>query len=86
MIFFFSFSYYKANSFNTQMYDECVEFYTPGGDRRPYSKWNNEAQCTANGGQWIKFSNYLEKAPGKKFAYLQFFYLCKSFREFIFDK
>jgi hypothetical protein len=47
----FSFSYYKANSFNTQMYDECVEFYTPGGDRRPYSKWNNEAQCTANGGQ-----------------------------------
>lgn len=56
-------SYYKANSFNTRMYDECVEFYTPGGDRRPYSKWNNEAQCTANGGQWIKFSNYLEKAP-----------------------
>lgn len=56
-------SYYKSKSFNTQMYHECVEFYTPGGARRPYSKWNNQAQCTQNGGQWIQFSNFLEKAP-----------------------
>lgn len=60
------FSYYKSKSFNTQMYHECVEFYTPGGARRPYSKWNNQAQCTQNGGQWIQFSNFLEKAPGEE--------------------
>lgn len=55
-------SYYQANSFNIHKYHECVEFYTPGGPRKPYSKWNNEVECKANGGQWVEFSNYLEKA------------------------
>ena len=35
------------------------------GSRKHWSKWNNNAQCEANGGQWVEFSSYIEKAPRK---------------------
>lgn len=55
-------SHYQSKSFNVQPYHECVEEYD-NGDRRHFSRWNNKAECEENGGQWILFSNYLEKAP-----------------------
>ena len=54
--------YYQSGSFNVQPYHECVERWGDGS-RKHYSRWNNEAQCTANGGQWLALSNYLERAP-----------------------
>ncbi|KAK3607198.1 hypothetical protein CHS0354_008882 [Potamilus streckersoni] len=56
-------SYHQSNSFNTQPYHECVEMYNPGGKRKHWSRWNNQKDCTNNGGKWVQFSNYLEKAP-----------------------
>lgn len=35
------------------------------GSRKHWSKWNNAQECTANGGQWVVFSSYIEKAPRK---------------------
>lgn len=55
-------SHYKSKSFNTQPYHRCVEFWSAGKQKHA-SKWNNETECTKNGGQWILFHNYLEKAP-----------------------
>ncbi|XP_060579853.1 protein DD3-3-like [Ruditapes philippinarum] len=54
-------SHYQENSFNVQPYYKCVEFYSPGKPKHS-SRWNNEKQCTDNGGQWILFHNYLEAA------------------------
>ena len=59
------YSHYQDKSFNVQQYHHCVEYW-PSGNRKHYSKWNNEAECTENNGDWILFSNYLEKATGKK--------------------
>ncbi|KAL4227006.1 hypothetical protein ACF0H5_014982 [Mactra antiquata] len=56
-------SHYQSKSFNIQPYHRCVEFWSAGNPKH-YSKWNNENECTENGGQWILFHNYLEKAPG----------------------
>lgn len=55
--------YYEAGSFNVRPYDECVEKYDDG-TRKFGSRWNNQQECEANGGQWIAFYNYLEKATG----------------------
>ncbi|XP_072175305.1 protein DD3-3-like [Diadema setosum] len=54
--------YYQAESFNVKEKYECVEFYG-NGQRKHASRYNNEADCTANDGQWLAFTNYLEKAP-----------------------
>ncbi|XP_067684974.1 protein DD3-3-like [Haliotis asinina] len=55
-------SYYQTHSFNVQPKSECVEMY-PDNTRRHFSRWNNQAECVANGGQWVELHNYLEKAP-----------------------
>ncbi|XP_054752094.1 protein DD3-3-like [Lytechinus pictus] len=56
--------YYQAESFNVKEKYECVEYYTNNGQRKHASRYNNEADCTANDGEWLPFVNYLEKAPG----------------------
>ena len=64
--FFLSFlltSYYQSESFNVQEKYECVEYF--GGNRKHASRYNNEADCTENGGEWLAFTNYLEKALRK---------------------
>ena len=38
------------------------------GNRKHWSRYNNEADCTANGGEWLEFTNYLEKV-GKSRGY-----------------
>ncbi len=43
---------------------ECVEEYN-NGNRKHWSRYNNEADCTDNGGEWLMFTNYLEKHPSK---------------------
>ncbi|XP_071805956.1 protein DD3-3-like [Asterias amurensis] len=57
--------FYQSESYNVMQKHECVETYGNGntGDRKHWSRWNNEAECTENGGQWLAFTNYLEKAP-----------------------
>ncbi|XP_045164197.2 protein DD3-3-like isoform X2 [Mercenaria mercenaria] len=55
-------SHYQGKSFNIQPYHRCVESWSKGNPKH-WSRWNNEKQCTDNGGQWILFHNYLEKAP-----------------------
>ncbi|OWF51651.1 protein DD3-3-like [Mizuhopecten yessoensis] len=54
--------FYEQESFNSRSYHTCVESYSDGS-RKHWSKWNNQQQCVENGGQWIAFHNYLEKAP-----------------------
>ncbi|KAK3102065.1 hypothetical protein FSP39_008504 [Pinctada imbricata] len=54
--------HFQQESFNVKPKGECVELYG-NGNRKYWSRWNNEAECTANGGQWIMFSSYMEKAP-----------------------
>lgn len=54
-------SYFQEGSFNRKAYGECVETYGDGS-RKHWSKWNNAQECTANGGQWVVFSSYIEKA------------------------
>lgn len=45
---------------------ECVEYYDNNNNQRKHaSRYNNEADCTANDGEWLPFTNYLEKAPSK---------------------
>lgn len=48
-------SHYTSNSFNVRPYGECKE-------DKGWSRWNNQADCEANGGQWVLLYNYLEKA------------------------
>lgn len=56
--------YYQTESFNVQSKYECVEYFDNNGNNpRAYSRWNNEADCTENGGDWTEFHNFLEKAP-----------------------
>ncbi|XP_060076266.1 protein DD3-3-like [Ylistrum balloti] len=54
--------YYEKESFNSRSYHACVEDYGDGS-RKHASKWNNQEECVDNGGQWVAFHNYLEKAP-----------------------
>ena len=62
-------SHYETKSFNVQPYGECVEYWdTAKTQRKHYSRWNNAAQCTENGGLWQNFYNYLEKAPSKQMS------------------
>ncbi|XP_076469495.1 protein DD3-3-like [Babylonia areolata] len=49
-------SHYTSKSFNVQPYGECVE-------AKGWSQWRTQADCQANGGQWVLLHNYLEKAP-----------------------
>lgn len=51
--------YYKKESFNTKNKWECVENFQNGGTSH-YSNFNNQADCTTGGGQWLEFSQYLE--------------------------
>lgn len=56
--------YYQSESFNVHSRYECVEYFDNGETQpRAYSRWNNEQDCTENGGDWTEFFNYLEKAP-----------------------
>lgn len=48
-------SHYTSKSFNVNPYGECKE-------SKGWSKWNNQADCVANGGQWVLLYSYLEKA------------------------
>uniref|UniRef100_A0A4D5RA35 Protein DD3-3 n=1 Tax=Scolopendra viridis TaxID=118503 RepID=A0A4D5RA35_SCOVI len=57
-------SMYQEESFNVRPVHECVEF--DSQKHRMSSRWNNEAKCRENGGQWQLFYNYLEKAPDFK--------------------
>ena len=41
---------------------ECVEEFRDG-EARHYSKYNRKETCEGNGGKWLMFNNYLEKAP-----------------------
>ncbi|XP_074661736.1 protein DD3-3-like isoform X2 [Tubulanus polymorphus] len=59
-------SHYQSNSFNVKPYGECVEFYPGTNTWKRGSRWNNFAECKANGGTWVDFYNYLEKKPGVK--------------------
>ncbi|XP_072025685.1 LOW QUALITY PROTEIN: protein DD3-3-like [Amphiura filiformis] len=54
--------YYKNESYNVKPKYECVEKYG-NGNRKHWSRYNNEADCKANGGEWLAFTNYLEKHP-----------------------
>ena len=66
-LYILSSSHYETKSFNVQPYGECVEYWdTAKTQRKHYSRWNNAAQCTAKGGLWQNFYNYLEKAPSKQ--------------------
>ena len=58
------FRFYQAESFNVKEKHECVEYYN-NGDRKHASRYNNEEDCTENDGEWLAFSNFLEKAPRK---------------------
>ncbi|XP_071806094.1 protein DD3-3-like [Asterias amurensis] len=53
---------YQSASYNVQQKYECVEQYPNDAGRKHWSRWNNQQDCTSNGGQWLAFTNYLEKA------------------------
>lgn len=72
------FSYYQTESFNVKPRYDCIE--TKNNARIP-SKYNNEANCTANGGQWLPVYSYLEKATSKNTFILKRF----SFNLFMLD-
>jgi len=55
------FSFYQTESFNVQPRYDCIE--TQNGVRTS-TKYNNQVNCTANGGKWLLLYSYLEKAPG----------------------
>lgn len=55
-------NYYVGESFNVKSKYHCVETYTPGGQQKHWSRWNNQKDCLTNGGKWIEFFSYLEKA------------------------
>ena len=42
---------------------ECIQKF-PDGKVRHWSQHNNEADCKADQGEWVEFTNYLEEAPG----------------------
>jgi hypothetical protein len=54
-------NYFTSESFNIKPKHLCLEAY-PNGLQKHWSKWNNEADCTKNGGKWTELFNYLEKA------------------------
>ncbi|CAF1590822.1 unnamed protein product [Adineta ricciae] len=53
-------NYYQTESFNVKPRYECIE---TKNDVRTSTKYNNEANCTANGGKWLLVYSYIEKAP-----------------------
>lgn len=54
--------YYQKESFNVKTRWECVEKFT-NGPTKHYSKYNNQAECVTNGGQWLEFTQNLEVMP-----------------------
>lgn len=43
-----------------------MEYFDNGGNQpRAYSRWNNQADCEENDGDWMEFYNFLEKADGE---------------------
>ena len=54
--------YYVRESFNTKSKYLCVENYASGSKQKHWSRWNNQNDCTANGGKWTELYSYLEKA------------------------
>ncbi|CAF0836325.1 unnamed protein product [Adineta steineri] len=52
-------SYYKNESFNVKPRYECIE---TKNNVRTSTKYNNQVNCTANGGKWLLVYSYLEKA------------------------
>ena len=52
----------KMDLFLSRHLGECVEKFD-GGETRHYSKYNRQETCEENGGEWLMFHNYLEKAP-----------------------
>ncbi|XP_071960524.1 protein DD3-3-like [Antedon mediterranea] len=54
----------QGASYNVQPYYECVEFYNNARtQRKHWSRYNNQADCEANDGDWLPFTAYLETAP-----------------------
>jgi len=51
--------YYGKESFNVKSKWECVENFNNGGTSH-YSNFNNQADCTTGGGQWLEFHQNLE--------------------------
>ncbi|CAF3557305.1 unnamed protein product [Rotaria sordida] len=54
-------SFYQQESFNVKPRHDCIE--TRNGIRTS-TKFNNEVNCTSQGGKWLLLYSYLEKAPG----------------------
>jgi hypothetical protein len=55
-------SFYQQESFNVKPRYDCIQ---TNNNIRTSTKYNNEANCTANNGTWLLVYSYLEKAPGK---------------------
>ena len=58
--------HYQKHSFNVATKWECVEKYPGTNTYRHWSKYNNKKDCDAAKGEWLEFSNYLEKAKKYK--------------------
>ncbi|BFZ08632.1 hypothetical protein BsWGS_11671 [Bradybaena similaris] len=52
--------HYTSKSFNVQPYGECNQ------NNTGYGRYNNEANCKQNGGEWKQLYSYLEKAKDKR--------------------
>ncbi|KAI6646505.1 Protein DD3-3-like [Oopsacas minuta] len=61
-------SYYQSESFNVKPKYLCREKFEGTEIYRDTSKWNNEAECIANAGEWLDFYNYLEIDEGRNQA------------------
>uniref|UniRef100_A0A7M5TSE9 Protein DD3-3 n=1 Tax=Clytia hemisphaerica TaxID=252671 RepID=A0A7M5TSE9_9CNID len=55
--------FFKKESFNVKPKGECVEKYPNSKNHRHYSGADTPANCTALGGEWVDFHNYLEIGP-----------------------
>ncbi|XP_066912366.1 protein DD3-3-like [Clytia hemisphaerica] len=52
--------FFKKESFNVKPKGECVENWPNSNNHRHYSGAETPAKCTALGGEWVDFHNYLE--------------------------
>lgn len=55
--------YYKSESFNVKPKYQCIETYVDSTRIKSSTRWNNQDECSKNGGKWTELWNYLEKAP-----------------------
>jgi len=57
--------YYDKHNFNTKTKWECVENFKNTQTPRHWSHHNNQKDCKAAGGEWLEFTNFLEKDKSK---------------------